>query len=486
MLFEEMKREMKGINVSADIPAQASGIADAACAGVQSRCGDCGAAIRGRHLGNVTIGDVDVQIGYCERCNAFTVVIDEDEKPYHVRMHEARRCVPKGWSTRTVDGMLELCEHMPLRWLWAFPVGILVMIICVWIVVATVTNLFRDPLYLPVFLAVLGVAAMIVLWGYALYRLTARRYRLCKDKLVVESFWLGLVPMCRRKFVRTVITRVGIEGNGKDLIAVWKNGYDRHVFWRGRSKDEADFIDANLLVSSESSLNAEPLCCGRCDEPFRSEDIDMNSNAIVCHKCGATTEPGDADYARCVGFQMKYRPPGLVDIPGGFEYRERKWWNMAVHAALLRYFVFTMIVCWVGGFCDTLSVLWGYGSSLSLLLLLVAAPVYLMVAAIVGRFGVHRITADDGHLSYYHGIGRWGRNVELPIEAIDGVYLRFHGSFLDTSVSVPTAIGIIVKGERRKKKIFRDCPPIFYHWAEGWLHKVREVNQRDTLIANKS
>ena len=23
------------------------------------------------------------------------------------------------------------------------------------------------------------------------------------------------------------------------------------------------------------------------------------------------------------------------------------------------------------------------------------------------------------------------------------------------------------KGERRKKKIFRDCTPIFYHWAEG-------------------
>ena len=46
----------------------------------QRRCGTCGAEIQARHLGSVKLGDSDVAIDYCERCNAFGVPIGEDER----------------------------------------------------------------------------------------------------------------------------------------------------------------------------------------------------------------------------------------------------------------------------------------------------------------------------------------------------------------------------------------------------------------------
>ena len=92
-------------------------------------CGNCGAEIKARHLGSVKIGDSDVAIGYCERCNAFGVPIGEDEKTYRERMADAKRRVPKGWSTRQCeDGTLELKRGVPCRWLWLLPICLAVFV----------------------------------------------------------------------------------------------------------------------------------------------------------------------------------------------------------------------------------------------------------------------------------------------------------------------------------------------------------------------
>ena len=81
---------------------------------LKNRCGNCGAEIRAQHLGNYKVGDMDVPVGYCERCNAFYVPIGEDEKPYRKRMAEAKSRVPKGWSMRqSEDGSLELKRGVP-------------------------------------------------------------------------------------------------------------------------------------------------------------------------------------------------------------------------------------------------------------------------------------------------------------------------------------------------------------------------------------
>ena len=37
----------------------------------------------------------------------------------------------------------------------------------------------------------------------------------------------------------------------------------------------------------------------------------------------------------------------------------------------------------------------------------------------------------------------------------------------------------VVKGEKGARRIFRDCSPIFYHWAEGWL---RNALKYDTIL----
>ena len=97
---------------------------------------------------------------------------------------------------------------------------------------------------------------------------------------------------------------------------------------------------------------------------------------------------------------------------------------------------------------------------------------YLVASAIVGRFGVYRVTAKGGHLAYFHGIGRFGRRVELPLESIDAVGVMYRGSLLDSKATIPNSIGFVVKGEKRGRRIFRDCSPIFYHWAEGWLRNA--------------
>ena len=448
---------------------------------LKNRCGNCGAEIRAKHLGNCKIGDVDVPVGYCERCNEFAVSIGEDEKPYHERMAEAKSRVPKGWSMRQCeDGSLELKRCVPYRWLWAFLVGLAGLAFFAW-ALENFAYLSENELRWTMFLAVVGGAVSIIIGGFALYRLTARRYRLGKDALVAESLWFGFLPMCRRKFVRTAITSGGIEERGKDFFAVWSNGYDKHAFWRGRSKDEAEFIEANLLLLADSKWLAEPLMCGKCGAEFRPEDIDVRNDSIagksiVCKTCGTATDCGDVEYARMVRFRMKFRPQGIVDIPDGFELREGRWWDGALSAAISRYAVIALVVSPVAKLLEKLPAPWAYIPISILLLLFAAAPVYFIVSAIVGRFGVHRITAQGGRLMYFHGIGKFGRRLELPLNSISDIGIKYRGSIIDNNAVIPSAFLIRIKDERKMKRIFRDCPPIFYHWIEGWFRETLKVS----------
>ena len=198
----------------------------------------------------------------------------------------------------------------------------------------------------------------------------------------------------------------------------------------------------------------------------------MPSNSLVCPRCSATTEPGRADGVRLVRFRMRYRPQGVIDVPGGFEFREGRWWNGALSAALSRYGVVACIAAALLGPFEKLPEPWFYIPISILLLVFAAAPVYLVASAIVGRFGVHRITAKDGRLAYFHGIGRFGRHVDLPMDSVDGFGVMCRSSFFDSSAVIPKAIGIGVKDEKKRTRIFRDCSPVFYHWVEGWLYNV--------------
>ena len=446
----------------------------------KSRCGNCGAEIQAQHLGKYQYGDGDVPVGYCERCNEFTFTIGEDEKPYRERMAEAKLRIPKGWSRRQCeDGSIELKRDVPRRWLWAFPVGFTVIVYCAWVAV-NYTYLCDKNVEWPVYPASFGLIAVVTVWLFALYRLTARRYRLDREALVVESLWLGFIPMCRRRFARTVITSGCIEEQGKSHVAVWSNGYDRHKFWRGRSKDEAEFIEANLLSPSASKLSEEPLLCGKCGSEFRPEDIDMPYNSLICSRCGAVTGPDDAGYARLVRFRMRYRPQGVVDVPGGVELRERRWWSGSLRAALSRYVSVALIIASFAKLFEKIPAPWVYIPMSILLMLLAAAPVYFIASVIVGRFGVHRITARGGRLFYFHGIGRFGRRVELPLDAIGDVGVICRSSLINgIAATIPNALGIVVKGEKGVRRIFRDCPPISYHWVKGWLRETLKSSMEE-------
>ena len=65
--------------------------------------------------------------------------------------------------------------------------------------------------------------------------------------------------------------------------------------------------------------------------------------------------------------------------------------------------------------------------------------------------------------------------MELSMDFVDGFGVMYRGSAIDVNVSIPKAIGIIVKGEKKGRCIFHNCPPIFYHWAEGWLRNVQKA-----------
>ena len=438
------------------------------------RCGCCGAEIKEKHLGNHEYGDGDVSAGYCERCNAFTVPIGDGEKSYSESMAEAKRRVPAGWSMRQQeDGSTEIKRGVPFRWLWALPVGLAVLVLSV--LMAAVFESRCDLYWIwPLLLATTGFAVGSLAWICALFRLTARRFLLGKDELVVESLWLGFIPVRRRSILRTAITQGCIEGRGKDFVAVWYNGYDRREFWRGRDKNELEFIEANLLFPVDANLYSEPLTCVKCGAEFNSEDIDMRADSIVCRNCGASVcfdEFGEADYARTVRFRMKFRPQGVADIRGGFELREGKWMNAAFGAAVSRCAVITLTFNLPMLF-EKLSAPWNYISVAIPLFSLTGAFVYIMVVMIVGRFGVHRITAQDGRIAYFHGIGKIGRRFEMPLDSITCSGIEHRSSLFGIKHSLPSAFLIGIKGKLRMKRIFRDCPPVFYHWIEGWFREM--------------
>lgn len=147
---------------------------------------------------------------------------------------------------------------------------------------------------------------------------------------------------------------------------------------------------------------------GKCGAAFRPDDIDMQSNSLVCPQCGAVTEPGNAGWARLVRFRMRYRPRGVVEIPGGFEYREGRWGSVALRTALshvTRLFLFALVAL------RFIFKLISHEELLPFVLLALSlgSMIYLLTATLVGRFGVHRITSQGGRIAYFHGIGGFGR-----------------------------------------------------------------------------
>ena len=445
----------------------------AACA--KNRCGNCGAELRARHLGMTRIGDSDIPIGYCESCNTFIVPVGADEKSYRERLAEAKAKVPKGWSVRLdADGLPVLRRGLPLRWLWTFPACAVVLYGFAW-VLAHFTYLSETNQFWPIFAAILAAAVAALVCVVALCRLTARRYRLGRDALVVESLWLGFIPLLRRTFERTVITRGVLEERGRDVVAVWINGYARDDIWRGRSRAEADFVAANLFAPVDSGRCDEPLLCGNCGAAFGPADIDMPGHALVCPVCGATTTPGEAERARCLRIHLRDRPRGITDLRDGFDYREGSWRSTALGAALARFAAVATVAWPLAELVDRRS--FACASACALILRLLP-PVWFAVesllAALLGRFGVHHLACADGRLVYFHGIGRFGRRIVLPLASIEGCTVMFRVACFSTDAQVPHAIGLVVKGERKARRIFRDCRPRFYHWAEGWLEAARQ------------
>ena len=102
------------------------------------------------------------------------------------------------------------------------------------------------------------------------------------------------------------------------------------------------------------------------------------------------------------------------------------------------------------------------------------------LVALLGRFGVHHLACADGRLVYFHGIGRFGRRLVLSLASIEECAVMFRVACFSTDAQVPHAIGLVVKGERKSRRIFRDCRPRFYHWAEGWLEAARQNCRTDT------
>jgi len=77
-----------------------------------------------------------------------------------------------------------------------------------------------------------------------------------------------------------------------------------------------------------------------------------------------------------------------------------------------------------------------------------ASMVYLLAATLAGRFGIHRIASQDGRIVYFHGIGGFGRRVELPPELMGDTGVMYRGSLVDKNAAIPNALGIAVKGKK--------------------------------------
>ena len=58
--------------------------------------------------------------------------------------------------------------------------------------------------------------------------------------------------------------------------------------------------------------------------------------------------------------------------------------------------------------------------------------------------------------------------------------MKFFRLFTVRILLIPSAFLIRIKDERKMKRIFRDCPPIFYHWIEGWFRETLKVSAKAT------
>lgn len=375
--------------------------------------------------------------------------------------------IPRHWSVRHLEGgATDLHESVHWKWLWAFPVGFMVLVAIMMFFGGFVDFKSRES-ELVLALATLGFIAVVVFWFYALFSLTAMRYRLSKDELSVVSLWLGFFPTRRRRFMRTSITQGEIDDLGKTFDIRWCNGYETKPVRTVRNRDVAKLFRLTLFSEVNSALEKEPLLCRKCGSEFLQGDLDSRTDQLECPRCGTKCSAEEAAKGRLLRFRMHYKPKEIVDVPGGFECHCRKWQT--------RFFVETFFhakaaICF-GLVCTTVLSFFGVAQMHAdvvrtlLLCLIVCAIAYVAVRVILGQFVVYRLKASNGRLYYYQGIGNWGRTWELPLDTF-GEFMIL-GKCLPAHHHSVVPDTVTINGLR----MFRNCPPIVYHWIEGWIYE---------------
>ena len=121
---------------------------------------------------------------------------------------------------------------------------------------------------------------------------------------------------------------------------------------------------------------------------------------------------------------------------------------------------------------------WGYiGSCLPFT---VALVFYMAGEGMLGGFTVSR---DTARLVGLVTTAIWWCLVTLPL--LKNYEQKYYvesskGAVREAFVRLGNTLKRIVKDEKKRTRIFRDCSPVFYHWVEGWLYNVLKTSTEAT------
>ncbi|MBQ9430125.1 MAG: hypothetical protein IJU44_01090 [Kiritimatiellae bacterium] len=453
----------------------------------ETRCGRCGTVLESRH--------VNRDFCYCPVCRNFVLPLADGEKPALEEDEFARRHPPRGMSARRIaDNAVNIREGIPWRFLWLFPASILAFFLLCW---AVGFASWRGEELLAAFLGTMAFVELVFVCFLALCKMTAHRYAITKDALVITSLWLGFIPVRRRRLTHTRQTSVGIAtGNNvnrrrKMAAVILKNGMYCMPVWQGRDERKARFIAATLTPLVGEAECGTPYVCPKCGTEIPDENIDVPGDRLTCPKCMAKFTCAKASIYKQSAFHSRFKPDGVEMLPDGFIYREGRWRNGEATVAWVKAGLCVMPLLLLMGLAEkfivnhdlefiTLAVM-GAVSAISLL--------YILRQTIRERFAIHRITLERGMATYYHGTVKRGKTITFPCHG-ETVFAAVGHQSCDTLGGIPH--GILVSSDAevsdgsdgeepgtkygKSIQIFSYLRPEFYSWALGWLYLAAVKN----------
>ena len=462
------------------------------------RCGQCGELIRPENINE------QEHLAYCPDCGEYTF---DNEETRSLEVYSVRELLS---GTPPASVTLRLCEDgsraMAVRPAdrsrqlkkagLAFVVGVLMFVLavcscvgCDWFLGSDIDFLqLRGVQFILALFLCGGGGLTLILPFVFLARLVHYRLRLTDQELTVRAWWLGCIPVWRRRrFAKnknhTVICDVAKGGlcSGRQVTGWYVRWLDEDDSIRevilSRDARTAQYVRAELLRWLGLVGRRHAFVCRSCGAEIDCARVDMKQLRLICPSCGFDSELWLADFYRQAKDVLRKALPQGVSVSAdgntcvfkpGFRARP-----LAKRAGFVGLWLGLICGHIAEGSCEWAQAWFVLGICLCSLILILP-----LVSAVLGRLRTYTLSRDGESVqSEVRGVLGTKRKVVRIVGKTIAIFVPGKG---DSLFLITDKEG----GNEQVHPLAGGLRPCAGHWLCGWLNeRLLSLNSAVEILA---